>query len=257
MSGGLKGVKKVFKKVAKTVSKVLPVALAVGAVVFSAGSAFGALPSWGAAVTSLTGSGPLGSILAGAVTQAGYGSLAGMAVSGITGGDIMKGAQYGAAAGAVTGGITGAAGGQIDPLDNSPTTQSASNPTQGGGLNIQTASGIPGSAAGLPAAAAAAPAASGAAPGLLGPGGFVERNGELIGGVVSGVGKGLLAAGEAEDEGKSQMQLLRERQKLIANNYGGNAGLLGEGSTDYIDDLGVPYEYALNPKSGMIEKVSK
>ena len=256
MSGALKGVKKVFKKVAKTASKVLPVALAVGAVVFSAGSALGALPSWGSAVTSLTGTSTFGNILAGAVTQAGYGSLIGMATAGVTGGDVIKGAQYGAAAGAVTGGITGAAGGPIDPLaPNDPATQGAATP--GGGTMVQTASGVPATA--TPAVTTAAGATpTGAAPGLLGAGGFVERNQELIGGVVGGLGKGLLAAGEADDEGKSQMKLLRERYKLDAANYGASGnGLLGPGSTDYIDTLGVPYEFAYNPKSGMIEKVGK
>jgi hypothetical protein len=256
MSGGLGGVKKVFKKVAKTVSKVLPVALGVGAIVFSAGSALGALPTWGSAVSSLTGSGStLGNILTGAVTQAGYGAAAGMAVAAVTGGDVVKGAQYGGAAGAVTGGITGAMQPtgpvQAGPSQGGVPGPSQATPTAGPGLAIQTASAP---------AAAAAPNVTGAAPGLLAPGGWLERNQELVGGVVSGVGKGLLESAAADDAGKSEIQILRERQRLINANYGkGNVGLLGPGSTDYIQNISaqrIPYRYAYNPESGMIEEVA-
>jgi hypothetical protein len=253
MSGGVSNVKKIFKKVAKTVSKVLPVALGVGAIVFSAGNALGALPSWGSAVSSLTGSGStLGNMLAGAVTQAGYGAAAGMAVAGVTGGDVVKGAQIGGAAGAVTGGVTGALQ-PTGPVQTGP-SQGGGTPTQG--LNIQTASGAPPSAA---PAAAAAPNVAGAKPGLLEPGGWLERNQELVGGVVSGVGKGLLESAAADDTGKSELRLLREKHRLAGANYGGKAGLLGPGSTDYINNLTpqpIPYRYVYNPESGMIEEVA-
>ncbi len=97
MSGVIKGVGKVFKRVASSASKILPVALAAGAVMFTAGNALGVTSSWGDAVKSVTDSLGMGStlsnVISGAVTNAGYGAVAGAATSAIAGGDVMKGAQ--------------------------------------------------------------------------------------------------------------------------------------------------------------------
>lgn len=117
--GFFSGIKKAFKKVFDVAKVVAPVALLAGAVIFSGGAALGLAPlgiagGWGAAASTLTSSlgltGTLGSVLTGAVTNAGFGALAGGALSLVTGGDPMKGIQQGALAGGVAGGIGGALG---------------------------------------------------------------------------------------------------------------------------------------------------
>lgn len=111
-----------FKKFLKTAKKVAPIALTAGAVVFTAGAAFGKTGGWGDIVSGITKGvgldGVVGDILAGAVTQAGYGAVLGGVTSMIAGGDFMDGAQKGALGGLVTGGVMGGIGGQdlADPL---------------------------------------------------------------------------------------------------------------------------------------------
>lgn len=267
MSGAVKAVKKVFKKVVKPVAKVLPIALAVGAVVFTAGNALGALPSWGDAVSSMTGTSTIGNILGGAITQAGYGAAIGAAGAAVTGNSITTGAGLGAAAGAITGGVTGA----MQP--STPGTPTTPGTTGSPSSSPITQTPLPpppsGAPAGAPVASAAAAGVSGGGnatgAGLLAPGNWLERNQELVGGVVGGLGKGLLASAEADDAGKQQIDIMRERQAQIAANYGNpTKGLLGDGSTDYIKDLGpyqqpsqaFNYEYQFNPETGRIEKVA-
>src|SRR5690348_12280713 len=115
MSGVISSVGKIFKPLAKVAKKVLPAALAIGAIVFTAGAAMGALPSWGTAVSGFMGSlgldsgGLLGRTLIGAVTQAGYGAVIGGATSALTGGKFENGLLIGAAGGALSGGAMGAA----------------------------------------------------------------------------------------------------------------------------------------------------
>lgn len=266
MSGAVKAVKKVFKKVIKPIKKVLPIALAVGAVVFSAGSALGALPSWGDAVSSLTGTSTLGNILGGAITQAGYGAAIGAAGAAVTGNDITDGAGLGALAGAVTGGVTGAMAPSTPT--GTPTSGGSVYPGQpGSGITQTPLPASPTPAGGAPiAAAAAAGGGNATGSGLLAPGGWLERNQELVGGVIGGVGKGLLGAAEAEDVGKSQIKIMREREAQQARAYGGgNTGLLQKGDTAYIaqqgpfptpSEGGFNYEYVFNPESGRIEKVA-
>ncbi len=123
MSGVVKSVGKVFKKVAKAVKKVLPIVLAAAAIYFTAGAALGVAGTaggWGSAVSGMVskmgGTGMLGKVLTGAITQAGYGAAAGGAMSLITGGDVMEGLQRGALTGAVTGGVMGGLGLQTDPF---------------------------------------------------------------------------------------------------------------------------------------------
>ena len=264
MSGAVKSVKKVFKKVIKPIKKVLPIALAVGAVVFTAGNALGAMPSWGEAVSSMTGTSTLGNILGGAITQAGYGAAIGAAGAAVTGNDITTGAGYGAAAGAITGGITGA---MAPSTPGAPATPSAPGSPTSTPIT-QTPLPPPPSAGAGPVAANTAAAAAGGGnatgSGLLAPGGWLERNQELVGGLVGGVGKGLLASAESDDAGKQQIEIMRERQRQIAANYGTpSTGLLRQGDTGYIDDLGpyatpsqaFNYEYQFNPDTGRIEKV--
>jgi len=114
MSGVVKAVKKVFKKVVKVAKKVAPIALAAGAIIFTGGAALGLTAGWGATVSSVVGSlggtGVLSNVLTGAITYGGYGALAGGAMAGLSGGDMMKGAQKGALVGAVSGGVASGLG---------------------------------------------------------------------------------------------------------------------------------------------------
>lgn len=103
----------------KGIGKILVPILAVAAVVFTAGAAIPAIGAivgtggFGAAIGSVTsalGLGAdtlLGSVVTGAITSAGYGALAGGAIAGVTGGDIMEGAESGALAGGLSGGLMG------------------------------------------------------------------------------------------------------------------------------------------------------
>ena len=126
MSGG--GIGKVFSKVVKVFTKVAPIVLAAAAVVFTAGAglaAAGVISSTsllggglGAAMSATAGSLGLagttaGSVLAGALTSAAYGSAIGGVFSAVSGGDVMKGMQMGALTGAVTGGVTGGFSGPL------------------------------------------------------------------------------------------------------------------------------------------------
>lgn len=254
MSGVIKGVGKVFKRVAGGVSKILPVALAAGAVMFTAGNALGVTSSWGDAVKSVTDSLGMGStlsnVISGAVTNAGYGAVAGAATSAIAGGDVMQGTQYGAAAGAVMGGAKGAydsyagsgdGGGGPAPSEaasggDSPATgakvETAPPPSDAaqGARNGLLRNNMPGSTtttAGTPANAATGGAAPGAtsagASGIFDKGGWLERNQGLVGNTLTGLGKGLLAA----DAGDAQVKAMKERADIIRANYGGQrTGLL-------------------------------
>lgn len=112
MSGVVSGIGKVFSSVGSTVAKVGKAVVGVGATAFTAGAASSAPPlaSGGLAgfVQKFTGTGVLGNVLTGAVTQAGYGALIG-AVTG-------AGAGKGALIGGITGGLMGGAGLNPDPL---------------------------------------------------------------------------------------------------------------------------------------------
>lgn len=234
MSGVASGISKVFKKVVKVGVKVLPIALAAGAIIFTAGAALG-LPAmaggWGGAVSSVTGAlglnSTLGGVLTGAVTQAGYGAALGGAFTALSGDGFTKGAQMGALAGAATGGIMGGLGMNTDPLSGmfnkqagqvasagsalAPTEGAA---TQGGVIQTGAASGVSNIGAAQAGAATVGPAAT-AAPTVQaassGLGTFVEKNGALLGGALGGIGSGLMsglsAKAKAEAEAKARKDL--------------------------------------------------
>lgn len=247
--GFFSSIKKTFKKVLNVAKKALPIVLAAGAVVFTAGAALGLAPlgiagGWGGAMSALTGSmgltGTLGSVVTGALTNAGYGAVLGGVTSAVTGGDVMKGMGLGAAGGAITGGIGSAIqGGAVDPLSGlwekgaataSPnlTTQSLERvatdgpATQGlgagskGGM-VATSATAPQPATGVATApGAVAPAAPSTATGantggFLGAGGWLERNGALAGNALSGLGQGLMA-GMEEDDGEAAMEMAEWQQ---------------------------------------------
>lgn len=187
MSGLIKGIGKAFKAVLKVAKVVVPIALAIGAVVFTGGAALGlTLPTWGAAVASVFGTTGLGAIAAGAVTWAGYGAVLGAATSAITGKNVIKGMQVGALTGAVSGGILGgvASGSanfaqQIDPIGSL-----ATGGTMQGGSAAAAGSDA---AATTTAPAAAAPSAA--------PASTVDNS--MAGNFGQGVGaRGMVATGD-------------------------------------------------------------
>lgn len=248
MSGVIRGVSKVFKRVASSASKILPVALAAGAVFFTAGNALGITSNWGDAVKGVTGSLGMGStlsnVISGAVTNAGYGAVAGAATSAISGGDIMQGTQYGAAAGAVLGGAQGAYDSYTS--GSTPTNAASGGDAPATGAKVETApppsdtaqgvrngllrNNMPGAmttqastptntVTGTTSTASAANAGGG---GIFDKGGWLERNQGLVGNTLTGLGKGLLAA-----DGDAQLKALQQRAELVKANYGTpRAGLL-------------------------------
>lgn len=284
MSGVIKGVGKVFKRVASSASKILPVALAAGAVMFTAGNALGVTSSWGDAVKSVTDSLGMGStlsnVISGAVTNAGYGAVAGAATGAISGGDVMKGAQYGAAAGAVLGGAKGAydsyavgeggggpapseAAGGSDAAATGTKVETAPPPSdaaQGARTGLLRAN-MPGSTA-APAATptTAATATNAGGSGIFDKGGWLERNQGLVGNTLTGLGKGLMAA-----DGDAQVKAMKERAEIIRSNYGGGgrAGLLtassagkaagqqpGMAPQQRFSAAGVQSQYVYDPATG-------
>jgi len=222
MSGVAKAVGKVFKKVTKVVKKVAPVVLAGAAIYFTAGAALGAAPLWGTAASQLVSQmgaqGVVANVLSGAVTQAGYGAATGGLVSAISGGDITKGVRRGALIGAATGGATGGLGLRTDPLSAQSAPQGASTGQAGAEVMAGTGDVARASApAGVGAGAGAGGSSS--APGLFGQGGWLERNQQLVGTTVSGLGQGLAARAESADLTEREAA----RRRWIERNYGGGA----------------------------------
>jgi hypothetical protein len=273
MSGVVKGVKKVFKKVVKVIKKVAPIVLAAAAVYFTAGAALGvsgAAGGWGAAVTKLTSSiglnGTLGKIVTGAVTQAGYGAAIGGVTSAVTGGDIMDGMKRGALIGAVTGGVTGGLGFETDPLkgafDDKITGGVGQEALTGSAGTDTLNTGVSGSPAGFEASAD-----NGFLDNMFAKGGWVERNQDLAGGVIKGVGEGLVRGLTAQD----QSEAYAERWRQMGDNYRSPSvrGLASGGSgyepaydasrnptvAQKFDRAAFPYRYAFNASTGRVERV--
>lgn len=220
--GLFSGIKKAFKKVFKIVKKVAPIALMVGAIVFTGGAALGLAPlgiagGWGGAMAALTSSigmtGAGASILTGALTHAGFGAAIGAAGAAVTGGNIIKGAGMGAAAGAVTGGLSGAMGG----------FGAAGSSATGLGNPADVAAGMtaPAQAASVaPQVATAGPAVAGAA--SNGPAGgfgaFLNNNSNLVGQAVQGIGSGL-AQGMQNKEDRRAREERRESYEFGMGQY--------------------------------------
>jgi len=287
MSSVFKGIKKIFKKVVKAIKKIAPIALAVGALVFTGGAALGlsfAKGGWAAAASSLTsslGSGVLGSAITGAITQAGTAAAIGGIASSIGGGSFSKGARAGAVTGAITGGLLSG----YNALRN-PAAQAG----QGGGVTIDAATGQPieGGATTFPlpdgaappqmtaidatgtaitpaanVATAPAPRGGGLLSKVIGKGGWIERNPELAGGLIKGVGQGLLSGAAGDDE----LAYLREQQRLRGANYEGTdpgqnyqtaaPSVGGQAPTDRFNPKSYgSFEYQFDPTVGRIVRVS-
>lgn len=241
MSGALKAVKKTFKKVVSNPLKLIPAALGIGALVFTAGSALGALPSWGSAVGDVFGTDSvLGRVLTGAATQAGYGAVLGGAGAALTGGDISNGIEYGGGAGAVTGGVAGGLGFETDllkglvrnqpaagvgPGAGAPSTGSPATGSQFVGPLNSSAMVANGSAPALAQVSQAAPALGGAAPkGLLSS--LAGGNDDVIGRVIAGAGAGWAQGLQSQDQSKALLQRDAAERAAISANYGGTKGLL-------------------------------
>jgi hypothetical protein len=107
-------------------------------------------------------------------------------------------------------------------------------------------------------------ASPGAGGGLFGPGGWVERNGTLVGNAVSGLGGGLLRGMAAKDEARS----IEERDRRRAANYSTSGdGLMTRAATGQLragagnptvaekyDPLTRRIEYRYNPETGQVDR---
>ncbi len=266
MSKVIKGIRKVFKKVAKVVKKIAPIALAAAAIYFTVGGAAGAT-----AGSSLTGSlgltGTLGGVVSGAVTQAGYGSLIGGALSKAQGGSFADGAKAGAIGGALTGGITGGmnpAGAGVQPTGGVQTPTAGVDPAATA-PSVDTSAmsaADEAKALGMNNFSHSAPPPNTSGGGLLSKGGWLERNQALTGNIIAGIGQGLMARGA----GDAEIDAMRERQKIIGENYAGakpGAGYKSLAPTTtgqrpnerFNPDSYSSYEYAYNSQTGRIERV--
>ncbi len=251
MCSPFRAIGKVFKKVLKAIRKVAPIALAIGAVVFTVGGAMGVgsmAGGWGGAVGKLTSTlglnSTLGNIVTGAITQAGYGAALGGGLSAMTGGDFATGAERGALVGGVTGGVTGGFSPEnIDPLRGFTTPDASTAPGA-----APAAATAPGTSTGL---LPAAPAAPGAAPTAAVPvptapvagttpaaaPSWLSEHQTLVGGALAGIGQGLVSGMAAGDEAEADRETMgmkisaeeKEQQRRTAG-YGGETGLLTGGT---------------------------
>ncbi len=266
MSGVVKTVGKVFKKVVKVVKKVLPIALAGAAIFFTAGSALGLTPSFGAFTSGLVGklglSSTLSGILTGAVTQAGIGAALGGGLSLVTGGDFLEGAQGGALAGAVTGGVLGGFGLPTDPFPSQgpeggffssttgPSSTVAPTSTTAPSNATNAISGAPSVATGPPVNLTQ-PQIQGISPELLGGAaktaadtstGLLSKltSDRVIAGAVEGVGKGIFSFAGSQVEAEATEQAARlaaesdeaARQRIAGNFASTGRGLLTSGGVN-------------------------
>jgi hypothetical protein len=96
-----------------------------------------------------------------------------------------------------------------------------------------------------------APAARG---GLLQPGGWLERNQDLAGGLIRGAGQGLMSGADAD----ADIDYLRERHRLSGSNYAGTdpgaryRDIAPGTSTQTPADRYGSWEYVFDPKQGRI-----
>lgn len=241
-------------------------ALSAGAAVFGAGAAAGTV---GGILSGAVTTGLAGGVLGGAIsaisggnffdgfkTGAISGALAGgIGASGLLG-DLGIG---GSAAASSTAGIenvvstpmnstfsgmiadSGAsglatAGNVVGDTIGTAASNGAANAAVGGAANAgSAASGAAGAIENV-ASTPMNPTLSGLnAPGLFDKGGFIQRNGELIGGAISGVGKVLSgdtaqAAAKANNQGAMDRQV--QAQDNTAGNYDLSGGLMGGNNTD-------------------------
>lgn len=274
MSKVVRGIRKVFKKVGRAVKKIAPIILAAAAIYFTAGAALGVTGmagGWAGAAGSISSSlgatGTLGSVVTGAITQAGYGAAIGGVMSKAGGGSFTKGAQQGAAVGAVTGGITGGLAGPVKPTTVPDTTgMNAADEAAAMGGNFSHDTGISGvSTATPPSGGGLMRTPTGApTPPPAPQAGWLERNQALAGNVISGLGQGLMARGQAD----SDIAAIREKHKLTSQNYNGTdpgvgfrdmaPGTAGQNPSQRFDPASYgAFDFQYNPATGRIERVAR
>ena len=263
MSSLFKGVRKLFKKVIKAVIKIAPIILGVAAIVFTGGAALGLGGimggGWAAAAatvgSTLGGSGMLGSVLTGAITQAGRGALIGAAAAAVTGGDVGEGLKRGAMAGAVLGGV----GGGIGHVRQASGVEGYGPITEGGvtttplpeqaGVNYGAGTGQA-----IDAAGNVIPQAGGSGFGRFmgGVGSFIKDNPEIAGGIISGIGQGLMPS-EAEEYAKARSRLTREN--YAGTDPGAKYRDIAPGQGTGFDPTRYgSFEYQYDPAQGRIVK---
>lgn len=246
MSGVTRAVSRTFSRVTNVVRRVAPIALAAGAIIFTAGAALGAAPlaaGWGGAMSSVVSSmgatGVLNTVLTGALTQAGYGAVMGGVTSALTGGSVSRGMQMGALGGAASGAAMGALGLPTDPLASRAAGEGVSGGTGQGLLsggagaddlivgsagNTTLPSGASVTTDTLTSSVAGAPSSG---TGLLAQGGWLERNQGMVGNLVSGVGRGLLAGESERSAARAQQEADQRRFDFIDSRWSGSdAGLI-------------------------------
>lgn len=216
MSGVLKKIGKVFKKVIKVVKKVLPYALIGAAAIFTGGAALGILPTFGTAVGGLVSSlgvgSSLGGVLTGAITKAGIGGLAGLALGGKKG--AVSGLMGGALLGAV-GGLSGAGGAAAQTAGTAtPPSVAGAIPAASTGFSVPI-DGSPMAVPGVgtaPAFASSMPSAGGG--GLMG----MVNNPLIMSQMIQGLGGGIAA--------RSEMRARERAEEKEAANFSVSGGLL-------------------------------
>jgi hypothetical protein len=283
MSGVVSGISKVFTSVGSAAARVGQAVMGVGRAVFTAGAATGAGPMGAGGFTSvlqnLTGSGVLGNMLTGAITQAGYGALLGGAIGAITGQGFGKGALIGGLGGAVTGGLGGLAGAAgVDTgivTGSTPTGMASTGSTAPGPSSIP---GLPdanfnarvgGPPVNLPVTppGMAVPAAGGGWGGAAaggGGGGFWNFLQSPTGGnLIAGLGQGLMegmAAKERREAAEADRQFLLDKEQRLRDSYNVSPSVL---HGPVAEDTGRPKpsekyarpRYQYDPASGMIVTV--
>lgn len=284
MSGLVKGIGKVFKKVFNAVKKVAFPLLAIGAIVFTGGAALGLAPlagGWGGAVGSalsamgVSTTGTLGSILTGAVTQAGTGAAIGGLTSLATGGDFTEGAAKGGMIGAVTGGVMGS--GLLGGASKAAGTVTASGRNAPAGMikgsdaiaQGRAAAGLlPGGAVGgpsIPDATKIATPATGYDPSTLasdagtGGGRLLGKvlTSPVAGQVIGGIGQGLMSGMAAKEASEAD----KEEQERITGSYDVGPGAYDQAAADTTArptpeaKWGRRGRASYNPQSGRIEYV--
>ncbi len=268
---------KVFTPVVKTVASIPSAIFGVGSAVSTAGAATAAAPLAQGGLTgfinNLTGGGVLGSVLNGAIRQAGVGALIGAGVGAITGQGLGRGALMGAVGGAVTGGLSGAASfrnGQLAQT-STPSVAPAQSPT--GLAPTGSTQGVTSARTGLGTASMISAASTQPStivtpqqPPRRGLGGMftklfddftanTEDGRALRGQVLGGIGNGLLMR---EQERSRMRRLEREiqheedKEQRVRDSYSVGQSALHKPMTSTRNSFGSP-RYQFNPATGLIE----
>jgi hypothetical protein len=271
------------------VKKVAPVVLMAAAVYFTAGAALsvaGTAGGWAGAASSIGAmGGSLAPVLTGAIQYAGYGAIAGGAMAGLQGKNIIKGAGRGALTGAITGGVLGAvAPGAVGVPGTTPNGMTIGSTAPSNGLlpaaKIEgfSTGGIPG----LDSAAASGPTLTtsltptfnavdkvGSLAKTSGGAGWFSRNKDALSFVGDLAKTGISAYGgvaSTKAAGKLALQQDRENAARIAANYAGvgnflrttptgNGLLAGTPEGDDPSGTDYGYRYAYNHDTRRLERV--